>query len=196
MVNLGASQLIILDRDGVINEDSDAYIKSVDECVPVPGSIEAIAQLTQAGYTVVVATNQSGIARGLLDEYSLAHIHQYLSDLVEEAGGQIAGFFYCPHGPEDGCMCRKPDPGLIDQIAMEFGVAVEGVPLVGDSLRDLVAARAAGCRPILLRTGKGERVLAKGLAPEFADVEIFDDLLQFTKHLLSVRSADTCESKP
>lgn len=180
-------KFIILDRDGVINEDSDAFIKSVDECVPIPGSIEAIAKLSNAGYTVVVATNQSGVARGLLDEYSLAHIHQYLSDLVEQAGGLIAGFFYCPHGPEDGCVCRKPDPGLLDQIAMEYGVSIDGVPLVGDSLRDLVAARSGKCRPVLVKTGKGRRTLEAGLPEEFADVEVFDDLAHFSQALLKSR---------
>lgn len=183
-----STKLIILDRDGVINEDSDAFIKSVDECVPIPGSIEAIARLSQAGYTVVVATNQSGIARGLLNEYGLAHIHQYLSDLVEQQGGLIAGFFYCPHGPESGCVCRKPEPGLLDQISAEFRLELSNVPLVGDSLRDLQAAVAAGCKPILVRSGKGERTLSKGLPPEFSHCPVYSNLYEFVDTLLADKS--------
>jgi len=179
MAQASDSRLIILDRDGVINEDSDAFVKSVDECVPIPGSIDAICRLSKAGYTVVVATNQSGIARGLLDEYTLAHIHQYLADLVEQSGGMIAGFFYCPHGPEDGCFCRKPEPGLIDRISAEFASSVEGVPFVGDSLRDLQAANAAACLPVLVRSGKGESTLAEGLAAPVADCLVYPDLAAF-----------------
>lgn len=178
------SKLIILDRDGVINEDSDAFIKSVDECTPIPGSIEAIARLGRAGYTVVVATNQSGIARGLLNEYALAHIHQYLSDLVEEQGGLISGFFYCPHGPESGCICRKPQPGLLDQISAEFRIELSNVPMVGDSLRDLQAAAAAGCVPVLVRSGKGERTLSEGLPPDFADCDVYENLSEFVNCIL------------
>jgi D-glycero-D-manno-heptose 1,7-bisphosphate phosphatase len=179
------TRLIILDRDGVINEDSDAFIKSVDECTPIPGSIEAIARLSQAGYTVVVATNQSGIARGLLNEYALAHIHQYLSDLVEEQGGLIAGFFYCPHGPESGCVCRKPEPGLLDQISAEFGLELSNVALVGDSLRDLLAASAAGCTPVLVRSGKGERTLSEGLPHAFADCAVYTNLSEYVDAILA-----------
>lgn len=179
------SGLIILDRDGVINEDSDAFIKSVDECVPLPGSIEAITRLSQAGYQVVVATNQSGIARGLFDEFTLAAIHQYLTDLVEEAGGTISAFFYCPHGPEDGCACRKPEPGMIDRIAAEFGLPVEGVPFVGDSLRDLQAAAAAYCKPVLVLTGKGQQTLSEGLPADLQSSDVFADLAAFADSILS-----------
>jgi|SRR5690554_626764 len=178
------TRLIILDRDGVINEDSDAFIKSVDECLPIPGSIDAIVRLSQAGYTVVVATNQSGIARGLLDEYTLAHIHQYLTEAVEQSGGELAGFFYCPHGPDDGCSCRKPEPGLLEGIARELGVNLQDVPFVGDSLRDMVAAQAAGCRPVLVRTGKGHQTLAHGIPPELQHGEVYDDLAAFADAVL------------
>jgi D-glycero-D-manno-heptose 1,7-bisphosphate phosphatase len=181
--------LIILDRDGVINEDSDAFIKSVDECVPIPGSIEAIVSLSKAGYEVVVATNQSGVARGLIDEYTLAGIHQYLSDLVEDAGGLISAFFYCPHGPEDGCVCRKPEPGMIDRIAAEFHLPVTNAPLIGDSLRDLQTAQAAGCKPVLVLTGKGTATQADGLPADLADTEIYADLAAFANHYLEMDQA-------
>lgn len=178
------TRLIILDRDGVINEDSEAFIKSVDECRPIPGSIDAIVRLSQAGYTVVVATNQSGVARGLLDEYTLAHIHQYLTDAVEQAGGQLSGFFYCPHGPDDGCACRKPETGMLEAIAREFEVELEDVPFVGDSLRDLVAARAVNCRPVLVLTGKGHQTQAHGLPPELQYSEVYNDLAAFADSIL------------
>lgn len=177
--------LIILDRDGVINEDSEAFIKSVGECMPIPGSINAIARLSQAGYEVVVATNQSGVARGLFDEYTLAAIHQYLTDLVEDAGGTLSAFFYCPHGPEEGCSCRKPEPGMIDRIAVEFGLPVDDAPFVGDSLRDLQAASAGGCKPVLVLTGKGRQTLAEGLPAELAATCVFADLAAFTDSLLT-----------
>ncbi|WP_237132554.1 D-glycero-beta-D-manno-heptose 1,7-bisphosphate 7-phosphatase [Pseudohongiella sp. O18] len=181
----GGARLIILDRDGVINEDSDAFIKSVAECVPVAGSINAIARLSQAGYTVAVATNQSGVARGLLSETTLSQIHDYLSGLVERAGGRIAGFFYCPHGPDSNCSCRKPKPGLLYQIRDKYGIEISGVPVVGDSLRDLQAALTAGCTPVLVRSGKGERTLASGLPSELADCARFTDLAAFVDNLLN-----------
>jgi D-glycero-D-manno-heptose 1,7-bisphosphate phosphatase len=153
--------LVILDRDGVINEDSDDYIKSVDEWIPLPGAIDAIARLSNAGFDVVVATNQSGLGRGLFTLDDLEAMHQKLVTLVEQAGGRIAGIFYCPHTPEDECQCRKPKPGLLDAIAAEMGQPVAGCPIIGDSLRDLQAGVARGCRPILVKTGKGARTLTK-----------------------------------
>lgn len=167
-------KLIILDRDGVINQDSDAYIKSPDEWVPVPGSLEAIARLTQGGWRVVVATNQSGVARGLFDLATLSAIHDKMHQAVAGFGGRIEAVFFCPHGPEAGCDCRKPKPGLITEILDRFGPSSRDVPVVGDSLRDLQAAVAAGCRPILVRTGKGEKTLAKGDLP--ADTDVHPDL--------------------
>jgi D-glycero-D-manno-heptose 1,7-bisphosphate phosphatase len=185
MSHPGLTKLIILDRDGVINEDSDAFIKSAEECIPVPGSIAAIARLSKAGYRIVVATNQSGIARGLLDEFALARIHQTLNDLVEEAGGLITGFFYCPHGPGDHCQCRKPLPGLLHQIARELDVSVTHVPFVGDSLRDLQAARSAGCQPVLVLTGKGRDTAASGLPAALTDTPVYDDLAAFANSILA-----------
>ncbi|KKO08878.1 hypothetical protein LCGC14_0039970 [marine sediment metagenome] len=182
--NTVMSKLIILDRDGVINEDSDAFIKSDNECIPIPGSIEAIARLSNAGYQVVVATNQSGIARGLFDEFALARIHQSINDRVEEAGGIITGFFYCPHGPDDNCQCRKPLPGLVHQIARELDVAVINAPFVGDSLRDLQAAESAGCQPVLVLTGKGSVTAGAGLPETLSDTPVYPDLASFANALL------------
>jgi len=177
------NKLIILDRDGVINEDSDAYIKTVDEWVPIPGSINAIARLSQAGYTVVVATNQSGIGRGYYDVATLDAMHARMRELVAAQGGEMGGIFYCPHGPDDGCDCRKPLPGLIDQIVTEYG-DVTGAPLIGDSLRDLQAGIARHCQPVLVLTGKGQKTLDKGLPETLGDVAIFDSLADFVDHTL------------
>lgn len=155
-----AARVIILDRDGVINEDSDEYIKSPQEWIPIPGSLEAIARLHRAGWRVVVATNQSGVARGLFDIDTLMRIHEKMHRAVEEAGGRIEAGFFCPHGPDDACQCRKPRPGLLREIAARLRIDLKGVPVVGDSLRDLQAAQAVGAKPILVRSGKGLRTLA------------------------------------
>ncbi|EKF73665.1 histidinol-phosphatase, putative [Alcanivorax hongdengensis A-11-3] len=177
------NKLVILDRDGVINEDSDAYIKTVDEWIPIPGSIDAIARLSHAGFTVVVATNQSGIGRGYFDVATLDAMHDRLRALVKEQGGELGGIFYCPHGPDDGCDCRKPKSGLIDQIVTEYG-DVTGVPLIGDSLRDLQAGIQRHCRPVLVLTGKGRKTLDKGLPAELGDVAVYDSLAAFVDHFL------------
>ena len=182
-------KLIILDRDGVINEDSDAYVKSAAEWIPIPNSIEAIARLSNAGYTVVVATNQSGIGRDLFDLDDLEAMHAKLSDLVLDAGGELAGIFYCPHKPEDDCQCRKPAPGLFDAIAKEFSLSsLADVPIVGDSLRDLQAGLSNRCAPILVRTGKGkktEALLSEQQDPALQQALIFDDLSQVVDYLLA-----------
>lgn len=150
---------VILDRDGVINQDSDAYIKTPDEWIAIPGSLEAIARLTQAGYQVVVATNQSGLARGLFTQAALDAIHHKMEGAIQQRGGELAGIYYCPHGPDDGCSCRKPKPGLLQQIEQELGIDPKQTVLVGDSLRDLQAASAVGIQPILVLTGKGTKTL-------------------------------------
>ena len=167
-------KLVILDRDGVINEDSDDFIKTLDEFILLPGSLEAIKRLKQAGCQVTVATNQSGISRGYLTLDTLNAMHDKLNALLAEANVEIDGFFYCPHGPDDGCDCRKPKPGLYKQISQKFNVPLEGVPVIGDSLRDLEAARAVGAKPILVRTGKGLRTLAAGKGLE--DVPVYENL--------------------
>ncbi|MGE4532424.1 D-glycero-beta-D-manno-heptose 1,7-bisphosphate 7-phosphatase [Halomonas sp.] len=181
-------RLVILDRDGVINQDSDAYVKSLDEWLPYPGAIDAIAHLSRAGWAVAVATNQSGIARGYYDKTTLAAMHDELERLVSEAGGEIAHIAYCPHGPDDGCNCRKPLPGLLEQIRTALGMTgLAGSWMVGDSLRDLQAGDAMGCRPVLLRSGKGERTLAKHpeLLAEGSETRVFPDLAAFVDWLLA-----------
>jgi len=176
-------KLIILDRDGVINYDSDAYIKSVDEWQPIPGSIEAIARLSMNNYRVVVATNQSGISRGMFDLDTLNQMHEKMYRLVENAGGSIDAVFFCPHGPGDACDCRKPKPGMLRDIGERLHLNLEGVPAVGDSLRDLQAAEAVGARPLLVRTGKGERTLAK--LGDDLNYPVYDDLADVVDMLLA-----------
>ena len=177
--------LVILDRDGVVNEDSDAYIKSPDEWIPIPGSLEAIARLNHAGYRVVIATNQSGVARGLFGMAELDAIHQKLHTALARLGGQVDGIYFCPHGPDDGCSCRKPRPGLLDEIRARHGIDLTGVPAIGDSLRDLEAARMVGATPILVRTGKG-RSAEHQLPADWGPVAVYDDLAQAVQDLLAV----------
>jgi D-glycero-D-manno-heptose 1,7-bisphosphate phosphatase len=178
-------KLVVLDRDGVINQDSREFVKSADEWLPLPGSIDAIAALSQAGFAVAVATNQSGLARGLVDEAALWAMHQKLRKLVAAAGGCVNQIVYCPHGPDDGCDCRKPRPGLLQQIGAHFEHDMAGVPVVGDSLRDLKAAQAIGARPILVRTGNGANT-SKDLPPSLCDIEIYDDLAMAAAALIEV----------
>lgn len=154
-------KLAILDRDGVINRDSSDYVRSVNEWVALEGSIEAIARLYAAGYTVVVATNQSGLARGYFDLDDLEAMHAKLTELVEDQGAQLGGIFYCPHGPDDHCKCRKPLPGMIDAIEAEFNTSAQDAILVGDSLRDLQAGAAKNCQLFLVLTGNGEQTLSE-----------------------------------
>lgn len=177
-------KLLILDRDGVINQDSDDYIKSVAEWLPLPGAVEAIAALSKAGWTIAVATNQSGLARGYFDLATLEAMHAELQRLVGELGGRVDAIHYCPHGPDDDCSCRKPLPGMIEAIGHQFNADLRGVWLVGDSLRDLEAGLAVGCQPVLVKTGKGERSLAKPLP---AGTLVFDDLAAVARHLLQTR---------
>jgi len=180
-----ASNLIILDRDGVINHDSDDYIKSEEEWFPLQGSIEAIAQLSQAGFTVCVATNQSGLGRGLYDEFALARMHALMSSLVEEHGGKIDGVFYCPHLPDDKCECRKPGPGLLNQIEDQFSQSVKGSWFIGDTEKDIGAARAKGCKPILVLTGYGS-LTRSTLSPEQLEgIPVFDDLFSAAMFVLA-----------
>ena len=174
-------KLVILDRDGVINEDSDAYIKSPDEWQPISGSLEAIARLNQAGYQVVVATNQSGIARNLFTLDTLNEIHLKMHRHLAEAGGNIEAIFFCPHLTDD-CNCRKPRPGMFYSIAKRLNISLAGVPAVGDSLRDLQAAISAGARPILVLTGKGKKTIKE--LEGFGDVPIYDNLANFVDDLL------------
>jgi len=171
----GDRGLLVLDRDGVINRDSDVFVKSADEWLPLPGAIRAVADLSKAGYIVTVASNQSGLARGLFDRNALRAMHRKLRALVAAEGGRVDRVVVCPHGPDDDCACRKPKPGLILRLARHYGVRPAGVPVIGDSLRDLQAAKAAGARPILVRTGNGRKTEAS-LPDDMTDVAVFDDL--------------------
>lgn len=177
-----AMKLIILDRDGVINHDSPDFIKSPAEWIPVPGSLEAIARLNQAGYRVVVASNQSGIAREYFDMAVLNAIHQKMHMLAQQAGAEIEAIFFCPHSASDNCDCRKPKPGMFAEIAKRYQVNLKGVPTVGDSLRDLQAGFISGCVPYLVLTGKGEKTLATGGLPPATMV--FANLAAMVDHLL------------
>jgi len=175
-------KLIILDRDGVINRDSADFVKSPDEWVALPGSLAAISRLSRAGWRVVIASNQSGLARGLFDMDALHLIHAKLRHQLAVKGGVIDAIFICPHGPDEGCDCRKPLPGLFQQIARRYDVALDGVPAVGDSLRDLQAAAAAGCQPWLVLTGNGAKTRGDAGLP--VDVKICEDLAAVVNELL------------
>ncbi|MEE4377044.1 MAG: D-glycero-beta-D-manno-heptose 1,7-bisphosphate 7-phosphatase [Candidatus Competibacteraceae bacterium] len=176
-------KLIILDRDGVINQDSDAYIKSPGEWVPIPGSLEAIARLNYAGYRVVIATNQAGISHGLFDIETLNRIHEKMHRLTYEAGGAIEAIFFCPEA-DDNHPQRKPNPGMFEDLAVRLRIDLKGVPAIGDSLRDLQAARTVGARPILVLTGKGQLTQQK-LTTDFANIEVFNDLSSTVDTLLA-----------
>jgi D-glycero-D-manno-heptose 1,7-bisphosphate phosphatase len=152
-------KLVILDRDGVINQDSANFIKSPNEWIPIAGSLEAIALLNQSGFRVAIATNQSGISRGLFDMTTLNNIHDKMNRELALLGGRIDAIFYCPHAADEHCHCRKPDTGMIEEIGNRLSMELQGVPAVGDALRDLEAFANAGCQPILVRTGKGEATL-------------------------------------
>jgi D-glycero-D-manno-heptose 1,7-bisphosphate phosphatase len=167
-------KLVILDRDGVINFDSDQFIKNPNEWNPIPGSLEAIALLNQAGFRVVVATNQSGIGRGLFDMAMLNSIHAKMHKMVAQAGGRIDAVFLCPHAADSRCQCRKPKAGLFHDIAARFHIELSNVYAVGDALRDVQAAISAGARPMLVKTGKGQRTLEGGQLPE--GVPVFESL--------------------
>jgi D-glycero-D-manno-heptose 1,7-bisphosphate phosphatase len=176
------TRLVMIDRDGVINEDSGDFIKSVAEWRPIEGSLEAIAALHRAGWQVVVVTNQSGIGRGLYDEATLAKIHQHMRDRVRAAGGELAGVFYCPHLPEDDCDCRKPRPGMFRALERELGFTVRGAPYIGDRISDVEAAEGVGALPMLVRTGTGAATEALLGSRE---VPVFDDLAAAARSLLA-----------
>lgn len=176
--------IILLDRDGVINEDSPHYIKSPEEWHPIPSSLEAIARLNKAGYKVVVITNQSGIARGYYDNATLDNIHEKMQQTLESYGGHIDAIFICPHHPDDGCECRKPKPTLLLQALMQYGATSENTVYVGDKWSDIEAAQAAGCTPVLVQTGQGDVTLKNHAAP-CQSIPIYDNLAHYVKDLLS-----------
>jgi len=175
--------LVILDRDGVINVESPDYIKSPEEWIPIKGSLEAIADLKRAGYQVAVATNQSGVGRELYNHETLEAIHEKMISAAVAAGGDIDIIRYCPHTPDDDCVCRKPLPGLFNTLARFYDQSLAGVPAVGDSLRDLQASAAAGASPVLVKTGNGLKTLEDPALS--SEVPVFDDLSAFVKDLLS-----------
>jgi len=185
--------LVILDRDGVINFDSEHYIKSPDEWRPIPGSLEAIARLCRANFRVVLATNQSGIGRGLFDVDTLNRIHQKMIAQVQEKGGKIDAIFFCPHTPEDHCICRKPKPGLLLEASKRLRLPLAGIPFVGDSDTDVEAALAVGAQPVLVKTGDGRATHAARLTPNqepaSAPVSVYADLAAFVVALLDRRAA-------
>lgn len=175
-------KLVILDRDGVINHDRPDFVKSPEEWQPIPGSLEAIAELNQAGFRVIIATNQSGVARGLFDMATVNAVNEKMHKALALAGGRIDAIFYCAHAADDGCHCRKPQPGLLEQISQRLNTPLDGVPLVGDSLRDLQAAAAVNAQPILVLTGKGETTVEQGGLP--AGTMVFSNLAEAAKFII------------
>lgn len=176
------SKYVMLDRDGVINLDSDDFIKSPDEWKPIPGSLDAISELSRNGYQLVVITNQSGISRGLLDLEALTEIHAKMHRSIRQSGGKIEAVYFCPHGPDDRCDCRKPKPGLLRQFASEYRINLVNIPFVGDSYRDIQAGLAAGAAPFLVKTGKGLATLAT--YPDL-NVPVFENLYDVSRFILS-----------
>ncbi len=180
-------KLIVLDRDGTINEDRDDFVKSADEWVPLPGALEAIARLNHAGWHTVVATNQSGLGRGTFDMAALNGMHVKMNQMLAKQGGRIDAVFFCPHAPDEACHCRKPLPGLFQQIGERFGVSLQDVPVVGDTLRDLQAGAAVGCQPHLVLTGKGARMDAaqiEALCAQVPGTHVHADLAAFAEHMI------------
>jgi len=176
-------KLIILDRDGVINHDSDDYIKSAEEWQPIPGSMEAIARLTQAGYRIVVVSNQAGLAHGRFTIEDLNAIHRRMHTRLEQHGGSVEAVLFCPHGPDEECDCRKPRPGLLQELSRRLRLALDQVIMVGDKLSDIEAARAVRARPVLVRTGYGRALEDDGGVPD--GVPVFDDLAALVDDLLA-----------
>ena len=173
-------KLVILDRNGTVNLHREDYVKSETEWTPLPGALEAIARLNHAGWHVVIASNQSGLGRGLFDVVSLNAMHAKMHKLVAAHGGRIDAVFYCPHKDDDQCACRKPKPGMLLDIARRFNIDLKGVPCVGDAVRDMQAGAAAACEMVLVKTGKGQRTLAAGGLPD--GVRVYDDLAAVAAH--------------
>lgn len=181
-------KLIILDRDGVINQESPEFIKSPQEWMPLKGSLEAIARLSQAGYPLVIITNQSAVGRGLISADMLGQIHVRMMDYIHHHGGEVQSILFCPHHPDDGCACRKPKAGLYHELAERLNISYSGVYSVGDSERDLIAARTAGAIPVLVKTGNGKKTLQNIKADKnssLSDVLVFDNLGKFVDYVLS-----------
>jgi D-glycero-D-manno-heptose 1,7-bisphosphate phosphatase len=189
-------KLVILDRDGTINRASEEFVKSPEEWHPLPGALEAISRLNHAGFHVVLATNQSGLGRGLFDMAALNAVHAHMLKTLAALGGRIDAIFYCPHAAEEGCSCRKPAPGLLQQIEERYGLSLIGVPYVGDSLRDMLAAQAAGCVPHLVLSGRHAMVDPASLPPEFPrNTRVHADLMAFSDHLLAAAASTPIPSR-
>ena len=176
------NKVVILDRDGVINEDSDNFIKSADEWIPIEGSLEAISRLKKAGFIVAVATNQSGLARKLFDQHALQAMHDKMNGLLAQQGASVDSIVFCPHGPDDNCSCRKPNPGMLLQICKQFDIKPGDTLFVGDTFTDMQAASMAGCRPVLVKTGKGLKTLDKHGSID--GVTVYDSLSHFVSDFL------------
>jgi len=177
-----AKKYVLLDRDGVINHDSGNFIKSPDEWLPIDNSLEAIALLHSNGYQVIVITNQSGVGRGLYSDAILADMHRKMTRLTEAVGGKISHIYYCPHLPDAGCDCRKPKPGMLLQFSQDANVALDDIYFIGDSLRDIEAGIAAGAKPLLVKTGNGEKTLAA--SPDL-NIPTFENLYDAAEYILS-----------
>jgi D-glycero-D-manno-heptose 1,7-bisphosphate phosphatase len=178
-------KLVILDRDGTLNEDSADYVKSPEEWMPLPGALEAVARLNHAGWHVVVASNQSGLGRGLFDVSTLNAMHAKMHRMLAAVGGRVDAVFYCPHGPDERCRCRKPEPGLFEQIGERYGIDLRGVPAIGDSPRDVLAGVAVGCAPHLVLTGKGAAYAGRSLPDALPqDTRVHRDLAAFADFLI------------
>ena len=186
-------KLLVLDRDGVINEDSPDYIKAPEEWLPIPGSIEAIAELSRAGWSIVVASNQSAVGRGMISIDTLNRINAKMHRVVAAAGGHIDAIFFCPHHPEEACDCRKPRPGMLHEIAHRYRINAMELIMVGDSLRDLEAVAAMEDMPILVRTGKGKKTEAEGNLP--SNTRVFDNLQAVATYLLAHEAGASTQSK-
>ncbi len=176
-------KIVILDRDGVINFDSDDHIKSPEEWVPIPQSLQAIAKLNQAGFTVFITSNQSGIARGLFNLSTLEKTHQKMHDALLKEGGKVDKIYFCPHGPDDHCSCRKPLPGMLKQLESDYGIQLKSAYVVGDSFRDIEAGLSVGAKTILVKTGNGEKTLLKH-ADELKNTVITDNLMAAVEYIL------------
>ncbi len=183
-------KIVVLDRDGVINKDSDEYIKSDEEFIPIEGSIDSIARLSQAGFKVTLATNQSGLARNLFDEDALSAVHHKLCSMVTDTGGKIDGIFYCPHLPGENCKCRKPETGLLQQIENKFACSLAGSFFVGDSFKDIETALRFACKPILVRTGRGRITEGKVRREQSLDIPTFDNLASAVSQILVWQNAE------
>jgi D-glycero-D-manno-heptose 1,7-bisphosphate phosphatase len=177
------SKLVVLDRDGVINQDSDTYIKAPEEWVPIAGSLEAIAKLNHAGFCILVATNQSGLARGLFSIDAVNAMHRKMRRELAVLGAQIEAIFFCPHGPDEGCNCRKPRPGLLEDIERRLDINLSGIPIIGDSYRDIQAATAVGASPMLVLTGKGRKTI-ENHRQELKGIPVYKDLANAASALL------------